>query len=87
MSAHSLRKLRFACRRSHSCGSRRAELRIIVPETVSVTASVRAKVGEVYVLSRHDEGRNAEVSTGSGGLLVIDAKVGAGRIDIVRAVR
>ncbi len=58
---------------------------IIVPRTVSVTASARAKAGEVYVLSRHDDGRNAEVTTGSGGLLVIDAKVGAGRIDIVRA--
>jgi phage shock protein PspC (stress-responsive transcriptional regulator) len=63
------------------------ELRIIVPPTVSVTASARAKAGEVYVLSRHDDGRNAEVSTGSGGLLVIDAKVGAGRVDIVRAIR
>jgi phage shock protein C len=63
------------------------ELRIIVPRTVSVTASARAKVGEVNVLSRHDDGRNAEVSMGSGGLLVVDAKVGAGRIDVVRAVR
>jgi phage shock protein PspC (stress-responsive transcriptional regulator) len=63
------------------------ELRIIVPPAVSVTASARAKVGEVYVLSRHDDGRNVEVTTGSGGLLVIDAKVGAGRVDIVRAIR
>ena len=63
------------------------ELEIIVPRTVSVKASARAKAGEVYVLSRHDDGRNAEVTTGSGGLLVIDAKVGAGRIDIVRADR
>ena len=63
------------------------ELRIIVPRTASVTASARAKVGEVYVLSRHDDGRNVEVSTGSGGLLVIDARVGAGRIDVVRAIR
>jgi phage shock protein PspC (stress-responsive transcriptional regulator) len=63
------------------------ELRIIVPPKVSVTASARAKAGEVYVLSRHDDGRNAEVTTDSGGLLVIDAKVGAGRVDIVRAIR
>jgi phage shock protein PspC (stress-responsive transcriptional regulator) len=63
------------------------ELRIIVPSTVSVTASARAKAGEVYALSRHADGRNAEVSTDSGGLLVIDAKVGAGRVDIVRAIR
>jgi phage shock protein PspC (stress-responsive transcriptional regulator) len=60
------------------------ELRIIVPRDVSVAATAHAKAGEVYVLSRHDDGRNAEVQTGSG-LLVVDAKVGAGRIDIVRA--
>jgi phage shock protein PspC (stress-responsive transcriptional regulator) len=63
------------------------ELRIVVPADASVEANAHAKVGEVYVLSQRDDGRNAEVSTGSGGLLVIDAKVGAGRIDIVRAVR
>jgi phage shock protein PspC (stress-responsive transcriptional regulator) len=63
------------------------ELEIIVPRDVSVEVDARAKVGEVYVLNRHDDGRNAEVSTGSGGLLVIDAKVGAGRIDVIRAVR
>ena len=61
------------------------ELRIVVPSTAAVTANARAKLGEVYVLSRHADGRNAEVSTGSGGLLVIDARVGAGRVDVVRA--
>jgi hypothetical protein len=48
-----------------------------------VAATAHAKAGEVYVLSRHDDGRNAEVQTGSG-LLVVNATVGAGRIDIVR---
>ena len=62
------------------------ELRIIVPAAASVAVNAHAKVGEVHVLRRHDDGRNAEVQTGSGGLLVIDAKVGAGRIDVVRAV-
>ena len=63
------------------------ELEIIVPRDASVEANAHAKAGEVYVLSRQDEGRNAQVSTGTGGLLVIDAKVGAGRIDIIRAIR
>jgi phage shock protein PspC (stress-responsive transcriptional regulator) len=63
------------------------ELEIIVPRDVSVAVDARAKVGEVNVLSRHDDGLNAQVSTGSGGLLVIDAKVGAGQIDVTRAVR
>jgi phage shock protein PspC (stress-responsive transcriptional regulator) len=63
------------------------ELEIIVPRDVSVAVDARAKVGEVYVLNLSDDGRNVQVSTGSGGLLVIDAKVGAGRIDVVRAIR
>jgi Cell wall-active antibiotics response 4TMS YvqF len=63
------------------------ELEIIVPRDASVEANAHAKAGEVNVLSRHDDGRNAQVSTGAGGLLVIDAKVGAGRIDVIRAIR
>jgi phage shock protein PspC (stress-responsive transcriptional regulator) len=62
-------------------------LGIIVPPDVSVAATAHAKAGEVYVLNGHDDGRNASVSVGSGGLLVIDAKIGAGRINIVRAIR
>jgi phage shock protein PspC (stress-responsive transcriptional regulator) len=62
-------------------------LGIIVPPGVSVAATAHAKAGEVYVLDNHDDGRNVSVSVGSGGPLVIDAKVGAGRINIVRAIR
>jgi phage shock protein PspC (stress-responsive transcriptional regulator) len=62
-------------------------LEIIVPRDASVEANAHAKAGEVNVLSRHDDGRNARVSTGTGGLLVIDAKVGGGRIDVIRAIR
>jgi hypothetical protein len=36
------------------------------------------------VLEQHDDGRNATVHVGQGPL-VIDAKIGAGRIDVVRA--
>jgi phage shock protein PspC (stress-responsive transcriptional regulator) len=60
------------------------ELRIVVPRNASVSVNAHAKVGEIYALQRHDDGKNAEVSVGQG-LLVIDAKVGAGRIDVVRA--
>jgi phage shock protein PspC (stress-responsive transcriptional regulator) len=59
-------------------------LRIVVPRGVPVAATARAKAGEVYVLGRHDDGRDAKASVGSGEL-VIEAKVGAGRIDIVRS--
>jgi len=61
------------------------ELRIVVPRDASVTATATAKAGEVYVFGRHDDGRHAKASAGSGGKLVIDARVGAGRIDIVRS--
>ena len=63
------------------------ELRIVVAPDTPVAVNARAKAGEVYVFSRHDDGRNAEVSTGVGSLLVIDAKIGAGRIDVIRAAR
>jgi len=61
------------------------ELRIVVPRGVSVEATANAKAGDVYVLGRHDDGRHATASAGMAGLLVVDAKVGAGRVDIVRA--
>jgi phage shock protein PspC (stress-responsive transcriptional regulator) len=60
-------------------------LRVVVPRGTSVEVNARTKVGEVNALRRHDDGRNARVRSGSGGLLVVDAKVGAGRIDVVRA--
>ena len=60
------------------------ELRIIVPRDAAVSVNAHAKVGEMFVLQRHDDGKNAAVRVGQGPL-VIDAKVGAGRIDVVRA--
>jgi phage shock protein PspC (stress-responsive transcriptional regulator) len=59
-------------------------LRVIVPRNASVTVDARAKAGDVYVFNRHDDGTNANIQTGEGGL-VLDARVGAGRIDVVRA--
>jgi phage shock protein PspC (stress-responsive transcriptional regulator) len=61
------------------------ELKIIVPTTAAVTVNAHAKAGDVYVLQRHDGGQDASLHTGTGGGLVIDATVGAGRIDVVRA--
>ena len=63
------------------------ELRIVVPRDLSVTATASAKAGDVYVFGRHDDGRHAKATAGSDGKLTIDAKVGAGRIDIVRSDR
>jgi phage shock protein PspC (stress-responsive transcriptional regulator) len=60
------------------------DLRVIVPHDVAVSVDARAKVGELNVLEGHDDGKNAAVRVGEGPL-VIDATVGAGRIDVVRA--
>lgn len=61
------------------------DLRIVVPDGVRVQVYAHAKVGDVHVLGLEDSGRNALLRTGSGGGYVIDARVGAGRIDVVRA--
>ncbi len=61
------------------------ELRIVVPRNVAVAVDARATVGDVYVFNQRDDGHNASIQTGSGSALVIDAKIGAGRIEVVRA--
>jgi len=60
------------------------ELKVVVPRDAAVTVDAKAKAGDVYVFNHHDDGTNAAVQTGRGAL-VVDAKVGAGRIDVVRA--
>jgi phage shock protein PspC (stress-responsive transcriptional regulator) len=60
------------------------ELHIVVPRNTAVSVNARAKVGETFVLHHHNGGRHASIHVGHGPL-VIDAKVGAGRIDVVRA--
>jgi phage shock protein PspC (stress-responsive transcriptional regulator) len=60
------------------------DLRIVVPDGVPVQVYAHAKVGDVHVLRLEDSGRNAVVRTGSGGGYVIDARVGAGKIEVVR---
>jgi phage shock protein PspC (stress-responsive transcriptional regulator)/predicted membrane protein len=58
---------------------------IKVPRDLPVAVDAHANVGDVSVLQRHDDGQNAEVHAGRDGLLTIDAKIGAGRIYVVRA--
>jgi len=60
------------------------ELEIVVPRDAEVRVDAQAKVGTVYVFRGKDSGRDARVRSGNG-TLVIDASVGAGRIDVVRA--
>ena len=55
-------------------------LRVIVPESASVDA--RVKVGSIDALGRHDDGQNAKLRLAGRGNVHLDARVGAGHIEI-----
>ena len=58
---------------------------MIVPHDARVSVDANVKAGELHVLGRNDDGRNKSISAGVGRMLTIDAKVGAGRLDVERA--
>lgn len=58
-------------------------LEIVVGPNMPVDVRAHAKAGRVDVFQQQDSGRNATLETGSG-QLVIDATVGAGRVEVVR---
>ena len=60
------------------------ELRVIVPRSGSAAVDARAKVGSVSVLGNHDDGRNAHVRATAGDNLTLDARVGAGSVNVER---
>jgi phage shock protein PspC (stress-responsive transcriptional regulator) len=61
-------------------------LKIIVPADAAVSLESHVKAGQIDALGTHDDGRNARVTTGRGAMR-IDAEVGAGHIEVVRAAR
>ena len=61
------------------------ELKVIVPSNASVVVNAHAKLGDLYVFNQHDDGRNASVHAGNGTILYLDVRVGAGRVDVIRA--
>jgi phage shock protein PspC (stress-responsive transcriptional regulator) len=61
------------------------ELRIVVPAGATVTA--HAKAGVIHAFGHRISGRDSRYDSKATGSLVVDATVGAGRIDLVRAVR
>ncbi len=63
------------------------ELRVIVPHDARVSVDAHVKAGELHVLGQNEDGTNASISVGRGRLLTIDARAGAGRVDVVRAAR
>jgi phage shock protein PspC (stress-responsive transcriptional regulator)/predicted membrane protein len=60
------------------------KLHIVVPRNASVAVNATAKVGDIHALGQQDDGRHARITTGTGPF-VVDAQVGAGQIDVVRA--
>ncbi|MGZ4339167.1 MAG: LiaF domain-containing protein [Gaiellaceae bacterium] len=61
------------------------ELRITVPRDASVSVVSHVKAGQIDALDRHDDGTDARVVSGDGNKMSIDAEVGAGHLEIVRA--
>jgi phage shock protein PspC (stress-responsive transcriptional regulator) len=61
------------------------DLKIIVPRSAAVSITSHVKAGQIDALDRHDDGTDATVTTGGGRDLRIDAAVGAGHLEIVRA--
>jgi len=63
------------------------ELRVIVPAGVALRVNATSRAGEVHVLGLSDDGRNASIRVSNPGLrvLVLDARVGLGKVDVVRA--
>ena len=61
------------------------ELKIVVPRAASVSVTSHAKAGSIDSLDRHDDGTDVRVESGTGAPMTIDAAVGAGHIEVVRA--
>ena len=63
-------------------------LRVIVPRNVALGVRGDAQLGEVHILGRSDDGRNATTSIAQTGkhVLVLDTHVGVGQVRVTRAV-
>jgi phage shock protein PspC (stress-responsive transcriptional regulator)/predicted membrane protein len=61
------------------------DLKIVVPKNATVSVDAHVKAGEIDSLGRHDDGRNARLTTAGSAPLTIDAKIGAGHLEVVRA--
>jgi len=63
-------------------------LEVIVPAGVALQVKATAQAGEVHVLGRTDDGRNADLSIDGTGfrVLVLDASVGLGTVKVTRSL-
>jgi phage shock protein PspC (stress-responsive transcriptional regulator) len=60
-------------------------IHVTVPQNAKVIVNAHAKVGDLNVFGQTDDGQNASVRTGSGNVLHLDVRVGAGDINVDRA--
>jgi hypothetical protein len=60
------------------------DLRIVVPQGSSPTLDARTKAGSIDALGRHDDGSHAHLVIAGSNTLTVDARVGAGHIEVVR---
>jgi len=64
------------------------DLKVIVPADATVDVRARAQAGDVRVLDEHDSGTHVDSHvvdrTGSGRVLVLDARVGLGKVEVER---
>jgi phage shock protein PspC (stress-responsive transcriptional regulator) len=60
------------------------DLRVVVPQNVAVVLRTHVQAGSIDALGRHDDGTNARIDAGRGEL-ELNATVGAGHIEVVRA--
>jgi phage shock protein PspC (stress-responsive transcriptional regulator) len=61
------------------------ELRIVVPSDGGITVDSHVKAGAIDALGRQDDGTDVRLTTETGNVLTVVAKVGAGQIEVVRA--
>lgn len=60
------------------------ELRVLLPPGANATVDARAKAGSIDALGRHDDGSHPHLVLAGGNGLTVDAKVGAGHIEVER---
>ena len=78
-----------SARPGSTCASTPGRIRVLLPEDVAVRAAADAKLGEIDLLGRHVEGWEVEEQVDETGtrVLVLDASVGIGEIEVERGLR
>jgi phage shock protein PspC (stress-responsive transcriptional regulator) len=85
-----LRNVRFTSKETHvSARVDVGNLRVIVPENVALRVHGDAQLGQVEVLGKTADGRNAKTAVDQAGtrVLILDTHVGVGQVRVTRAVR